>query len=74
MPSAFSGVTAAYILGISRALGETMVVAVAAGLQPNLTAQPARARRHDHRLHRAGQPGRPAARRASDTSRSSPPG
>ena len=40
MPSAFSGVTAAYILGISRALGETMVVAVAGGLQPNLTIDP----------------------------------
>ena len=40
LPSAFSGVTAAYILGISRALGETMVVAVAGGLQPKLTADP----------------------------------
>lgn len=40
VPSAFSGVTAAYILGISRALGETMVVAIAGGLQPNVTADP----------------------------------
>ncbi|MBI2346634.1 MAG: phosphate ABC transporter permease subunit PstC [Deltaproteobacteria bacterium] len=40
VPSAFSGVAAAFILGISRALGETMVVAVAAGMQPNLTANP----------------------------------
>jgi phosphate transport system permease protein len=40
MPSAFSGVTAAYILGISRALGETMVVAIAAGTQPILTIDP----------------------------------
>ena len=39
-PAAFSGVAAAYILGISRAVGETMVVAVAAGLQPNLTWNP----------------------------------
>ncbi len=39
-PSALSGVTAAYILGISRALGETMVVAIAAGQQPNLTLDP----------------------------------
>lgn len=39
-PSALSGVTAAYILGISRALGETMIVAVAAGMQPNLTIDP----------------------------------
>ena len=40
VPSAFSGITAAYILGISRAVGETMVVAIAAGMQPNLTADP----------------------------------
>jgi phosphate transport system permease protein len=39
-PSALSGVTAAYILGISRALGETMIVAIAAGLQPSLTLDP----------------------------------
>jgi phosphate transport system permease protein len=41
MPSAYSGIAAAYILGISRAVGETMVVAVAAGMQPNLTWNPA---------------------------------
>jgi len=40
VPSAFSGIAAAYILGISRAVGETMIVAVAAGMQPNLTANP----------------------------------
>jgi phosphate transport system permease protein len=40
VPGAFSGIAAAYILGISRAVGETMVVAVAAGLQPNLTWNP----------------------------------
>jgi phosphate transport system permease protein len=40
IPSAFSGITSAYILGISRALGETMVVAIAAGMQPNLTWNP----------------------------------
>lgn len=40
-PAAFSGIAAAYILGISRAVGETMIVAVAAGMQPNLTWNPA---------------------------------
>ena len=40
VPSAFSGIAAAYILGISRAVGETMVVAVAAGMQPNFTLNP----------------------------------
>lgn len=39
-PAAISGVIAAYILGISRALGETMIVAIAAGLQPILTFNP----------------------------------
>lgn len=39
-PAAFSGVVASYILAISRALGETMIVAIAAGMQPNLTLDP----------------------------------
>ena len=39
-PARFSGIAAAYILGISRAVGETMVVAIAAGMQPNLTFDP----------------------------------
>jgi phosphate transport system permease protein len=39
-PAAFSGIAAAYILGISRAVGETMIVAVAAGMQPNFTWNP----------------------------------
>ncbi|HEX2837913.1 MAG TPA: phosphate ABC transporter permease subunit PstC [Phycisphaerales bacterium] len=39
-PASISGVTAAYILAISRALGETMVVAIAAGNRPTLTANP----------------------------------
>ena len=38
IPAAMSGITSAYILGISRAVGETMVVAIAAGMQPNLSA------------------------------------
>ncbi len=40
LPGAFSGIAAAYILGMSRAVGETMVVAIAAGQQPNLTVNP----------------------------------
>lgn len=39
-PSALSGITAAYVLGVSRAIGETMVVAIAAGMQPTLTWNP----------------------------------
>ncbi len=40
LPAAFSGVAAAFALGLSRAVGETMVVAIAAGQQPNLTLDP----------------------------------
>jgi len=40
VPAAFSGLAASYILGISRAVGETMILAVAAGMQPNLTWNP----------------------------------
>ncbi len=40
LPAAFSGIAAAFVLAISRAVGETMVVAIAAGQQPNLTLDP----------------------------------
>ena len=39
-PAALSGISSAYVLGISRALGETMVVAIAAGMQPNFSMNP----------------------------------
>jgi len=40
IPGAFSGVTAAYLLGMSRAVGETMVVAIAAGQQATIAINP----------------------------------
>jgi len=40
LPAALSGIAAAVILGISRAIGETMIVAVAAGAGPNFTLNP----------------------------------
>jgi phosphate transport system permease protein len=40
IPAAFSGIAASYILGISRAIGETMIVVIAAGQQPRLTLDP----------------------------------
>jgi len=40
VPAALSGIASAYILGVSRAVGETMILAVAAGMQPNLTLNP----------------------------------
>ena len=39
-PAAISGITAAIIVGISRAIGETMIVAIAAGAGPNFTLNP----------------------------------
>jgi phosphate transport system permease protein len=40
MPAALSGIAAAFILAISRAVGETMIVAIAAGLNPTFTLNP----------------------------------
>jgi len=40
LPAAFSGLAAALLLGFSRAIGETMIVAVAAGAGPNFTFNP----------------------------------
>ena len=41
IPAAFSGIAPAFIIGISRAIGETMVVAIAkAGMLPNFTINP----------------------------------
>jgi len=42
VPAAFSGIMAAFIVGISRAIGETMVVALAAGAGPAFTLNPFR--------------------------------
>jgi phosphate transport system permease protein len=40
LPAALSGITAAFIVSISRAIGETMIVAIAAGAGPNFTLNP----------------------------------
>jgi phosphate transport system permease protein len=40
VPGAFSGISVAILLAISRAMGETMIVAIAAGQQPRLTLNP----------------------------------
>jgi phosphate transport system permease protein len=40
VPAAFSGIAAAFLLAVSRAIGETMIVAIAAGQQPRLTLNP----------------------------------
>jgi phosphate transport system permease protein len=43
VPAAISGIVASFVLAISRAVGETMIVLLAAGQQPNLTFDPQRA-------------------------------
>jgi phosphate transport system permease protein len=40
VPAALSGITAAFVVSISRAIGETMIVAIAAGAGPNFTFNP----------------------------------
>jgi phosphate transport system permease protein len=40
LPAAVSGIVAAFIIAISRAIGETMIMAIAAGARPNLTSNP----------------------------------
>jgi phosphate transport system permease protein len=40
VPAALSGIVASFVLGISRAVGETMIVVIAAGGEPNLTFNP----------------------------------
>jgi phosphate transport system permease protein len=40
IPAALSGIVAAFVLGISRAIGETMIVTIAAGLEPRLSFNP----------------------------------
>jgi phosphate transport system permease protein len=40
VPAALSGIIASFILAISRAIGETMIVTIAAGATPKLTLNP----------------------------------
>ena len=70
-PAALSGIVAAIVLGISRAIGETMIVLVAAGLQPNTGIKPTRGLRDDDDLHRRHGARRHPDRAAPSTSRCS---
>ncbi len=40
VPASISGISASFVLAISRAIGETMIVTIAAGARPNLTFNP----------------------------------
>ena len=52
VPAALSGIVAAFVLGISRAIGETMIVTIAAGGQAQPDAEPARGHADHDGLHR----------------------
>ena len=43
VPAALSGIVAAFVLGISRAVGETMIVVIAAGITPSVSWNPLQA-------------------------------
>ena len=54
LPAGLSGVFASFILAVSRAVGETMAVVLAAGMRPQITLNPLDFDRdHDH-VHRPG--------------------
>ena len=59
LPAAVSGIVAAFIIAISRAIGETMIMAIAAGAAVELHAEPVRVRLDHDRLHRQHQRRRP---------------
>ena len=71
VPAALSGIVASFVLGISRAVGETMIVLIAAGATPTSRLDPREGDADDDRLHRR-QPasvtcprGRPGTRPSS---------
>ena len=70
-PAALSGIVASVVLGVSRAVGETMIVLIAAGLQPQWGINLLRADGDDDRLHRRDGQGRHRRPGASRTRRSS---
>ena len=51
-PAAISGITASIVLALSRAVGETMIVALAAGTRAQVVSRPDRDGPDDDRLHR----------------------
>ena len=61
-PAAISGIAASIVLGLSRAVGETMIVALAAGTQAQMVTDPDRGRADDDRLHRPDRHRREHAR------------
>ena len=61
-PAALSGIVAAIVLGVSRAVGETMIVLIAGGIEPNFTLNPTDLARDDDRVHRQYGQGRRSRR------------
>ena len=56
VPAAISGIIASFVLAISRAVGETMIVLIAAGRPAEPDAQPDGSRADDDRVHRGDRP------------------
>ena len=71
-PAAISGIVASIVLGISRGVGETMIVLIAAGLQPNFGVNPTRAATRRSPPSWARPPRATTRPGRSATSRSSP--
>jgi phosphate transport system permease protein len=69
LPAALPGIVGSILLAVSRAIGETMIVVMAAGLSANLTANPAGGGHHGHRADRD-----PADRRSGIRQRQDPGG
>ncbi|GIS84400.1 MAG: hypothetical protein CM1200mP16_07000 [Nitrospina sp.] len=55
VPSSLSGIMASFLLGISRAIGETMAVTLAAGCQPQYDYRPIRSHSNHDCLHCSGE-------------------
>ena len=66
LPAALPGIVSAFILAVSRAIGETMIVVMAAGLAANLTANPLELGHHHDGADRHAAGGRPRIRLVQD--------
>ena len=70
-PAALSGIVASIVLAMSRAVGETMVVLIAGGQQPQWGVNVGTVDGDAHRVHRRDRQGRRPPRARSPTRRSS---
>ena len=69
LPAALPGIVSAMLLAVSRAIGETMIVVMAAGLAANLTLNPLRGGDDGNRADRDAARRRPGVRQRQDARR-----